>query len=202
MVIRNATQTNVTRAKNWATVKKATDEVVVEATTTSNTEACWQAIKWSGDSGSPGDNANQRKLSRVASKKLHVEAELGGVKDFVDVWVLWAAVTINTSGATPPNSAQFGAIGDGTENLGANSYDGGKAARGKVAPVATITPAGVHDITKSCWVFKRQITGYVWIDGVKATDDPRFWKPDWTVDDTSDAAFTRLTPDSGDKFMI
>src|SRR5829696_3732421 len=99
-VIRNATQTNVTGAKNWACVKKSTDDVIVEATTTPNTEECWKKINWSGDSGTdvPG-HPNQRKLSRTAAKHYHVEAELGGVKDHVDVWVLWADLVV-TIGAT------------------------------------------------------------------------------------------------------
>lgn len=198
-VIFNATRTNVTGSKNWATVRKATDDVIVQAKTSPDTEDCWKAIKWSGDSGSPGDKPNQRKLSRTTSKKLHLEAELGGVKESLDVWVLWATVTINVSGTTPVDSAQFGTIGDGTENLGAKSYDGGKAARGKVAPIAIITPAGVHDVVKSGWAFKRQMTGHVWIDGAKVTGDPRFWKPDWSVDDTSATAFTRLTPTADEK---
>jgi len=136
-VIRNATQNNVTGAKNWAAIKKATDDVIVEATTTpNNNKEEWQQITWSGDSGTAvSGKPNQRKLSRTTSKKYHVEAELGGVKDNVYVWVLWATVTINTSGTTPPNAVQFGPLFDGTENLGAISYDSGRQARGKVAPV-------------------------------------------------------------------
>lgn len=200
-VIKNATQTHVTGAKNWATVKKATDEVIVEATTTPNTEDCWASINWSGDSGSPGDKPNQRKLSRAASKKLHIEAELGGVKDTLDVWVLWATVTILTSGTTPTNAVQFGARYDGTENLGAKTYDGGKKAVGKVVPVATITPAGVHNVVKAGWAFRRNRWSHDWADGAKY-EPPAFtadyWNTGWT-DDTSAASFQKLTPDNNDK---
>jgi hypothetical protein len=194
-VIRNATQTNVTGAKNWATVKKATDDVIVEATTDPNTEACWKQINWSGDSGSPGDKANQRKLSRAASKKFHVEAELGGVKDHVDVWVLWGTVTNLTAGTTPANAVQFGVRYDGTENLGARSYDGGNSAVGKVVPEATITPAGVHDVVKSGWSFKREKMRRDFQDGAK---DSSRWDAAWQ-DDTSDASFQKLVPDASDK---
>jgi hypothetical protein len=192
-VILNATQTDVTGDKNWATVKKATDDVIVEATTDPNTEACWKQINWSGDSGSPGDKANQRKLSRADSRKFHVEAELGGVKDHVDVWVLWADLVILTSGKTPTNAVQFGSRYDGTENLGARNFDRGNQARGKVVPVATITPAGVHDIVQAGWAIKREKLGHRAGDGV--------YSKHWTVwtDDTSAAGLQRLIPDNDDK---
>jgi hypothetical protein len=196
-VISNATQTNVTGAKNWATVKMATDEVLVEATTIPNTEACWQAIKWSGDSGSPGDKPNQRKLSRAASKKLHIDAELGGGKDSLDVWVLWATVTINASGTTPANSVQFGGIEDGTENLGAVTWNGKTYGAGKVGPVAEISPKGVHDIVKSGWDFKRDRMSHDWKDGGKNTA-ANYWNTTWQ-DDTSLARWKKLAPDGDDK---
>ncbi len=199
-VIRNATQNHVTGAKNWATVKKATDDVIVEATTTPNTEDAWKQINWSGDSGAavPG-KPNQRSIPRGSSKKYHVEADLGGVKDHVDVWVLWATVTIlaKDSDTTPPNSAQFGTLYDGTEKLGARSYSSGNGAAGKVAPFATITPPGIHDVVKSGWAFKRERISHDWIDGVKNTAAD-YWNTTW-VDDTSLSMWTKLTPDADDK---
>ena len=201
-MIRNATQTNVTGAKNWATVKKTTDEVIVEATTTPNTEACWNQINWSGDSGSavPG-HPNQRKLSRDTSKKYHVEAELGGVRDHVDIWILWATVTNLATGTTPANAVQYGARYDGTENLGARSYDGNKKAVGKVVPVATITPAGVHSVVKSGWAFRRNRWSHDWADGRKYKPPDfsvDYWNTGW-VDDTSSPSLQKLTPDDDDK---
>jgi hypothetical protein len=201
-VIENATQTNVTGTKNWAAIKKSTDDVIVEATTTPSTEGCWSQISWSGDSGDavPG-KPNQRKLSRSASKKLHVQASLGGVSDSVDVWILWATVTNNTSNTTPANAVQFGSRYDGTENLGARSYDSGKAAVGKIVPEAVITPAGVHDVVKSGWEFKRERMTHDWNDGAKDSEgegSTDYWNTTW-IDDTSFASFQKLTPDSTDK---
>jgi len=193
----NATQNNVTGAKNWATVKKSSDDVIVEATTNPNTDACWQAINWSGDTGSPGDKPNQRKLSRSASKKFHVQAALGGESDYVDVWMLWATVTINTSGTTPANSVQYGGIEDGTENLGAVTWGGQTNGAGKVAPVAQLTPNGVHDVVKAGWEFKRHRISHDWIDGVKNTA-ANYWNTTWQ-DDTSLPRWKKLVPDGGDK---
>lgn len=198
-VIQNATQTNVTGAKNWACVKKATDDVIVEATTSPNNNATeWEKIKWSGDSGAevPGQK-NQRKLSRATSKKFHVKAELGGVKDELYVWVLWAEVTILTSGTTPVNSTKFGTLFDGTESLGATSYNSGNAASGKVAPFAIISPTGVNAVVKSGWAFKRDRWTHDWIDGIKNIAS-NYWNTTW-VDDTSSATWMRLIPDVNDK---
>ena len=197
-VIRNAIQSpHVTGAKNWATVKKATDEVIVEATTAPNTEECWKKINWLGDAGSPGDKLNQRKLSRAVSKKFHVVAEVCGFKDDLDVWVIWATITIQTSGTTPANAAQFGARYDGTENLGPVTFNGGKEGRGKVVPVAEITPKGIHDVVKSGWAFKRERISHDWKDGVKNTAD-NYWNTIWQPD-TSAAFAQKLIPDSDDK---
>lgn len=195
-VIQNATQTNVTGAKNWACVKKATDDVIVQATTNPNSEDAWKQIKWSGDSGAevPG-KPNQRKLSRANSKKFHVKAELGGVKDDLYVWILWADVTVLTSSTTPANAVQFGASYDGTENLGAISYDSGKQARGKVVPVGTITPVGVNAVVKGGWSFERQKLRRDFKDGVKI---PSRWDMSWQPD-TSLARFQKLIPDANDK---
>lgn len=131
------------------------------------------------------------------SKRYHVEASLGGVSDSVDVWILWATVTILTSGTTPANSAQFGTLYDGTENLGATSYRGGNGGAGKVAPFAVISPSGVHDVVKSGWAFRRQRISHDWKDGVKNTA-ANYWNTAW-VDDTSLASWTRLTPDADEK---
>lgn len=195
-VIQNATQTNVTGNKNWACVKKNTDDVVVQATTIPNTEDCWKKINWSGDSGNavPG-KPNQRKLSRAAAKHYHVEAELGGVKDHVDVWVIWATVTNLTSGTTPANAVQYGARYDGTENLGAQSYDDGNSAVGKVVPVATISPTGVNVVVQAGWSFEREKMRRDFEDGVK---DVSRWDTAWQ-NDTSDASFQRIIPDANDK---
>jgi hypothetical protein len=201
-VVQNATQTHVTGQKNWACLKKTTDEVIVQATTIPNTEEFWKKINWSGDSGDAvSGKPNQRKLSRAAARHYHVEAELGGVKDHVEVWVLWATVTILTSGSTPANAVQFAGKHDGTENLGAVSFDGGDKAAGRVVPVGTIAPIGIQGVVKSGWAFKRERMSHDWRDGNKdgegnGVDD--YWNTAF-VDDTSYPDFQKLTPDNDDK---
>jgi hypothetical protein len=192
----------VTGAKNWAAVKKDTDEVIVQVNTDPDTAEYWAKINWSGDCGSavPG-HPNQRSLSRATSMKCHVEAELGGVKDYVDVWILWSTVNILSSGTTPANAVQYGSRYDGTETLGARNYNSNQQAVGKVVPVATITPAGVHDVVKSGWAFRRERMSHDWDDGAKTSpgnEKSNYWNTDW-VDDTSLAEFQKLVPDADDK---
>ncbi len=204
-VISNATQTNVTGAKNWATVKKSSDDVVVEATTNPNTDACWQAINWSGDTGNPGDQPNRRKLSRAASKKFHVQAELGGVSDFVDVWVIWADLEIKIgSGDTidTGNDASGLAAGHkwpsmlgGGNSLGPISSESTGLTYahtvGKMQAKATLSPAGIEDVVaRTAWLMRRKRTDKTFDNGI-VTDDST------NKDDTSDAPWLDLDPKSG-----
>lgn len=212
-----ATQNNVSGKNNWVAVRDASKYIVVEATTEPNIEEVWQKIQWSGDTGDavPG-RANQRQLSRSLSRKYHVEAALSNKINHVDVWVIWAYVTIKMKGYPSTNSAQFVdvTLRDGTNTLGAVTYpslvstilDGeyvtNYGASAKVAPEAIISPAGIHEFVKSGWVFKREHWTHSWFDnGVRnkpGNDRYSFWNTTW-VDDTSLADVLRLTPDAHDK---
>ena len=193
-VTAGATQTNVTGAKNWAAVKKANAHAMVEATIAPDIEVIANLISWSGGEAVEG-KPKQCKVSKATSAKTNVKATLGSVSKDLDVWILWCSITVKTSGTTPPNAVQFGSRYDGTENLGAKSYDSGGKARGKVVPIATITPSGVHAVVKAGWEFKRDRWCHDFKNGVKSTT---YYENAWT-DDTSGASFKNETPDSNDK---
>jgi len=194
----NATQTNVTGAKNWAAVKKSGEYVIVKAVLNpSISESCVPGcFCWSGGSPVEG-HVLKRKVSKATSAKTSVTAYAGTSSDYVDIWILWSSVEIKMSGTTPANAVQFGGAYDGTEILGARSYDNGTKAVGKVVPVATITPSGIHDVIKSGWGFKRDRWSHDFKDGVKSTD---YWDTNWTGD-TSDAFFQNLTPDPNEQIF-
>jgi hypothetical protein len=211
-VIANATQQNVSGKKNWAAVKKRSEEVIVEATTAQrNNIDEWKQIVWSGDKGEsvPG-RLNRRKLSLSNSRKHHCEATLGGVRDYVDLWVLWASVDIIIQGSRPVGSASFDpGTRDKTDKLGAVLYKSITAsvidekagrfvdnmgASAKVAPVATLTPKGVNKVIKGGFTFLRQVWSHNWSDGVKTEDSNKTW-----TKDTSNARYQRLIPDTKDK---
>jgi hypothetical protein len=214
-VVSNATQHNVTGARNWAAVKSDTDDVVIEATTEPNTEACWSRINWSGDTGSAvAGRANQRRLARGTSRRYHVQAELGGGSDSLDVWIVWATIEIKMTGQTPQNAVQFPAgMRDESQRLGTVTYESmfgnnyGQAyirnmgASAKVAPIATLTPSGVHQVITSGWSFRRDLWVHTWVDGAQQSPGNTHGSQ-WTtarIDDTSPAMWLRLTPDSGDR---
>jgi hypothetical protein len=207
-VILNATQTNVTGDKNWATVKKATDDVIVEATTDPNTEACWKQISWSGDSGSPGAKANQRKLSRADSKMFHVEAELGGVKDHVDVWVIWVdlEVKIGTGDSIDSGNDAAGlaaghkwpAMLGGGKKLGEMTSEGTSLTYayvvGKIQAKGTLSPPGIEDVVKTGWRNRRKVTNKSYDNGVEtdsASDADDTSNSDWLDNDPKSGTSTR-----------
>ena len=211
ITVQNATQKNVTGAKNWAAVKKASS-VIVEATTSpKNNAEEWKQIQWSGDTGEAVPSfPNRRKLSLAASKQFHIEAKLGAGSDSADIWVLWATVEILTKGPRPPNAAPFDTgMRDNTQDLGAVTYESlsssvidekagvfvqNMGASGKITAVATLSPKGVNQVVKAGWTFERQVWSHNWMDGAKApgTND------NWTKD-TSKPVYLKLTPDGGDK---
>jgi hypothetical protein len=207
LTVVGATQTN--GAENWAAVKKRAADVFVEATTAPNNKPDeWKQIKWSGDTGKPvAGQPNRRRLSRAVSKKFHVEAALGGVSHYVDVWILWATIEIMTNGVRPPNAAPFPPTRDDTDKLGAVTWlthiesvideEAGvfvrnMGASGKVAPVATLSPKGIHAVVKSGWGFKREGRTHEWQDtGQRRMDGT------W-IGDTTPLTDLRLTPDLDD----
>jgi len=211
-VVENATQKNVTGEKNWVTVKKKATYVVIEATTApKNNDEEWKQIKWSGDTSEPvKGKLNRRKVSIAASKKYHVEATIGELRDYLDIWVLWATVEILTKHLRPNNSAPFDpGSRDNSDKLGAVTYQSlsssvidenaglfveNTGASGKVAPVATLLPKGVGQVIQSGLSFKREVWSHNWSDG-KPTKQ---FNSNWTSD-TSNAAYLKLKPDPNDK---
>lgn len=209
-VVQNATTNNVSLQKTWAAVKKSSDDVIVEATTDPNTPDCWSQIQWSDAGTAVPGHANQRSLSRAAARKYQVQASLGGVSDSLDVWIIWADLTILTSGHRPANAVAHPVqVGDNTDTLGAIEFDSVLAydqstqrrqVRGKIVAVAAISPAGIHNVVRSGWVLKRERWTHDWADGNQfkpGNAKTNMWNTTW-VDDTL-TAMSMLTPDLDDK---
>jgi len=214
-VVENATQKNVTGPKNWAALKREKLYVVIEATTApQNAIDEWKQINWSGDKGDTVEGKpNRRKLSLRVSRTHHVQAELGGVSDTLDLWVLWATVEIMIKDLRPKGAAPFDRnTRDNSDKLGEVTYKSlsssvideaagvfveNMGASGKVAPVATLSPKGVAKVVQAGWAFKREVMSRIWIDGHKL-EDKKTGTPTW-VDDTSGPAYQRLIPDDLDK---
>lgn len=191
-----AVQRSVTGAKNWAAVKAATGDVIVKATLNPNVNNVPAEFTWEGGTAVEGQPL-QRKVSKATSAKTTVTASCGGASDHVDVWILWATVTIKMAGTTPPNAKQFGTRFDGTENLGAVNYTLGvdPGAAGKVVAYAVITPAGVHNVVTGRWTFDQDRWSHDFEDGVKVGG---FWDANWTTDSIN-PNWAVIAPDANDK---
>lgn len=205
-VIQNATQTNVTGAKNWACVKKTTDDVVVQATTSPNNNATeWEKITWSGDSGAEvTGKKNQRKLSRATSKKFHVKAELGGVSDELFVWVVWADLEVKIGAGDTIDAGndatglaaghKWPAMLGGGNKLGEMTCEGTILTYaytiGKIQAKATLSPSGIEDVIRNYWLMKRTRTNISFDNGVETTNNTNH-------DDTSSNIYLDLDPKSG-----
>jgi hypothetical protein len=183
--------------KAWATVKRADDYVIVQARIRNGAQDDQipdGVITWAGGEAVQGKKL-QRKVPTASAAKTTVTASIGSRSDHVDVWVVWANVTIQTAGTTPANAVQFGAIRDGTENLGGVRYNGGADGAGKVVAVAKLQPAGVGAVVTSGWMIKRNKWNHIFKDGRKAAAD---WDGAWMGDD-SEGAWLKLIPDSADQ---
>ena len=210
-VIENASQDNVTGRKNWVAVKSDKAYATLEATTApQNNPDEWKQIRWNGGEAVSGQ-PRRRRVSLAASKKYHVDAQLGGVSDFVDLWVVWASIEILTTGIAPTNAAHFDkGSRDNSPKLGAVTYETvtssvideengvfvqNVGASGKVAPVATLTPKGIAAVLKSGWTFERDAWSRNWVDdGHEAPGTNKTW-----TRDTSKPQYLKLTPDTSDK---
>lgn len=187
-VVSGATQHGVQQG-HWATVKKDGADVIVEATTDPNTEEAWSEILWSGDAGRPvAGKLNQRAYSRGESAYRLIMAELGGETGSVAVWIIWAEVTILTSGEVPAGARPFGTLVEDPKHLGAARYvrNGETIGAGKIVAVATVTPPGVHSVITSGLVLQRETQSHVWLDGNKLMDGKTWTEPKWADDSSED----------------
>jgi hypothetical protein len=209
--VTNASQENLTGDKNWAAVRQPGAEAVIRAVTAPHDSAEeWRQIQWSGDGEPVKGKPNERRLSLEKSAKRHVEVRVGETSDHLDLWILWAGITILTSGPRPAGSAPFDlGMRDNTQDLGAVTYQtvtssvvneaagefvNNMGASGKVAPVAVLSPKGVNGVVKSGWAFQREVWSRNFMDGRESVGTNKTW-----TRDTSKPAYLRLTPDANDK---
>lgn len=211
-VLEGARQDGVEGQDRWATVKHATEAVVIEATTEPNTRQVWEHLRWSGDAGEAvSGHPNRRQLSRSNSTVLRPAVSLAGTTESVEIWVLAATIEIMSRDRVPPNAVPFHSYGPVDQGLGpdlgpvtyvgltGNMYPGDRyvldmGARGKIVAVATLTPSGVHNVVTSGYTFRRERWTAQWANGRPGNQTTTGW-----VDDSSLPALLRLTPDANDR---
>jgi hypothetical protein len=182
VVSNSATQIDAT---NWACVKSTTDDYVIVQANLSDTNAAAlanaaTAIQWTGGQPVPG-NPLQREVSKTNSVETTVTASLGGSSTNLNVWVIWATVSIQMSGTNPsPLSFEVGYHGSSVSNqLGVQYYsyntnDGSltptsitnsDSILGKICVEATITPSGVANVVDDNWNVVQMRQSEEFVDG-------------------------------------
>jgi hypothetical protein len=195
----NATQTNVTGAKNWAAVKESDEYVIVKAILNPSNyqyQIPDGMITWSGGESISG-KPSKRKVSKATSAKTRVTATCSS-SDYVDIWILWASCTIRTSASkSPGNNVSFPASYGG-DTLGAltdedNGITIGEVV-GKMEGVFTLSPSGVYAVVEDGWDIRRWIQYRDFSNGTSSGSDDR-------LDDDEDSD-EDLDPDSDDKIYV
>jgi hypothetical protein len=200
LTVSNATQVG---SANWVTPQDIPGKqeipspaprgpcVIQAFTTPDNSPAEWKQIAWAGGDPVPG-KPNQRLVSRQQAQQITVGATIQGRGPQVTVWVLWAAITVQTSGPRPPRAQPWsaGAWITAGNDCGAFVIDAitmGENARGQVVAVAALAPAGVGRVISAAamhtqFKFRRQITAHDFVDGQKRADKKTF--SPWAADDS------------------
>jgi hypothetical protein len=79
-------------------------------------------LAWREGSTSSGQAESPQTIAR-RQQQHHVEAALGRVMDYVDLWVFWATIDVKTKGARPNGAAPFDpGARDNSNKLGAVTY--------------------------------------------------------------------------------
>ena len=194
-VISNAVQVGGTN--NWAAVKAATNDwVYVQATLSTDDTNAANHIQWSGGEGVPG-NPFQRRVTKGSSSKTAVTAALGSTNMTVNVWIIWATVTIQTSGSNPSPLSFLATSPPSSNQLGVVFYYTNTYAAGQICGIFAITPAGIHTIITNGWdVFQRRMSH----DFDNGSISSVYYDADWKSDGPDDADFNKtVIPDSKDK---
>src|SRR3954471_4408844 len=196
--VSNATQID---SANWVAVRDATGKqsvassapqgaCVVEAVTSpAGNPTEWGQIAWTGGEPAPG-RPNQRLVQRQATGKVTLSASIGGSGQGVTVWVIWAAIDVQTKGPRPRRAKPWseGAMftgGDDCGGVGIGSFWMGENAGGQVVAVAELAPKGVGQVISSAGMagqfrLRRQLTAHDFVDGKRVPGKKNFvtWAPD------------------------
>jgi hypothetical protein len=178
----SATQIDAT---NWAAVM--TNDYVTLQAVLSDTNAL-PFLTWSGGGQAVPGNPLQWQVSKATSQETTVTASLGSSNLSLNVWVIWANLTINTSTTldpddkasildngnwpTPssPNYSIYGAALGGGNTLGpinclSDSNLTYAFTVGRIEAKATLTPAGVGSLLTTNWDLRRTSIVVAWDNG-------------------------------------
>ena len=198
LTVSNATQVD---AANWVTSQDVFGPqlipspaprgpcVVQALTAPANSPAEWGEIAWAGGEPVPG-RPNQRLVSRHRAGKTTVRATIGGSGPQAIVWIVWATVTVQTSGLRPSRAKSWAegmpfTAGNSCGAFVVQAFSMGENARGQVVAVAELVPKGVGQVISAAGMgkdlrFRRQVTAHDFVDGKRDAGKKAFipWAPD------------------------
>ena len=218
-VVSNATQIDAT---NWACVKTPTNDwVYVQIALSTDDTNVANFIQWSAGDPVPG-NPWQRRVTKTVSTMTPVSATLGSSSTNLNVWVIWADLTIKTSGTLDPedkatilvngswptptiNNIELSTgngLGGGSE-LGvidclSNTNLDYAYTIGKMEAKAILYPAGIGNLITNGWDMKRTKIKIAWDNGGLPSSSAL--PPG--ADDTSPTFAKYLNPANGDIFDL
>ena len=210
-IFSGASKDGLKEGTDWAAVKSSTHVAIAQVTIEPDTDAAALAVVWTGGEAIAGQ-PKKRKISLAEATKRTVTAtgtDAGPSSKSLNVWPVWATITIKMDGETPTFARQFGILYDLTEGLGLKEfqiYGGTTTVVAKVIPVATLDPFGVGDIlltttpkdgrpAADSLKFLRKRQARIWANGV-ADNTPQFGTtpPDEWMDDNTEPFFQNMEP--------
>jgi hypothetical protein len=225
VVSNSATQVD---AADWAVVKSPTNDYVIVQANLSDTNAAAlanaaTAIQWTGGQPVPG-NPFQCEVSKTNSIETTVTAALGGSSTNLNVWVIWASLTIKTNSTLDPddksailvngnwptpatfniNLSGYNGLGGGnalgTINCATNSTLNYAYTIGKMEAKAILQPVGIVNLLNSTnyWDMRRTRQVIAWDNG----GSPTVVDPQGGKDDTSQSFAKYLNSKNEDMFDL
>lgn len=222
VVSNSAVQINGTT--NWAAVEATNDYVIVQAMLSMTNDYILTNvaanIQWSGGEAVSG-NPLQRRVSKATPAETAVTASLGSSSVSINVWVIWANLTIKVNGTLDPDDKaavlnsldnNWPAILGGGNNLGtldclSNPSLTYSYTIGKMEAKAVLQPIGIGNLLTTNWDMKRTRVVIAWDNGGNYNSGvwesgPTISNPLPGVDDANNADDKYLNPANGDIFGL
>lgn len=197
-----ATKTNMTQDypnpgdQDWGIVKVANTSVIMQVTTSPGTDPVWKQVKWQGGSAVVGHD-DEQSYSAAVSQEYKIKPTISGkgLEHTLNLWVIWATITIDSSGTDPTGSPAFPPGQDGGQSLGIqyNSAKNGVAFNN--CQIALMTPSGVHNVVSGGCVMKQDRISHDFANGAP---NPSDFNTTWVSDGPQTDYYT-TKPDSAEK---
>ena len=221
--------TQVSGTNNWAAVKTATNAwVYVQATLSTSDPNVANNIQWTGGEPVPG-NPFQRRVTKTTSAETTVTATIGSVSKSLNVWIIWADLTIKVSGTLDADDKAVFLVNSNSEwptpavfNVllfgGGNGVGGGTGLGpidclsntnlnycytvGRMEAKAILQPSGIGNLITNGWDMRRIRFSIFWNNGGSPAYSSGGTIPPSGVTDTGGFKFKYLNPAHGDIFDL